>query len=1137
MNKKRFWNLLLLSPIVSLVAAVPFIAAACGHDGDKGEISRSYDLGLTSEPINNLNYVRYKSLDKILPSLVDAFVKEGPSKELKASAVHTNKFSMSVMKQTNTEEPSSNFDDTYKLIKEKLRAEEGYGEVSSGFWPLDEYQTLGALGRPSIGSDVTKSASIYAFRNPKNTNNYMAITGFVNEKTNQWSNGDYISAQDLRDYLEYVLDLNTGSQKLNNVEKFGIRGIQEFLDAQRDYAKKFNKNYKNPWGRRSYVDSEWVTENGKPRKLQNYDEYSWDSQVYDANNKPLDTKEVEAIKNAALKFGFYTGQVFLDFTNAEVSEFKKLPENFGINWLGNEEGVVESVSTGIVTEQWQKFSKEIEKSTQKVNSLLSGNVTEDVKEFLNRVKSLISSSRSYDKLNYLNELLNKFETKQKSSSSKDLKNFISEEENKFRSKEFLNLEQTVYSKQTKYKLGRNRQRIPYHPIEKNNIIDKYYKVNLVKNPFVNPYQFFKDQVEGEIKTLAYDENSFTMIFDENKTPNLIFLLNHVFPGLFPVNRQYIETVAGGIDKYGSDPKKFLTTGPFVIADNDIVLGPQGHITLTKNKDYYDAENTISNTIKILFSTDKTINATLFEDGFVSQAYIPANKINGYWSNKEYKEYLNKNNGYGTIAFGFNLDNETNAQSWLQDQDLRNAIYYAIDREKVLKSVGWDFSFPVNTWTAFGSYKTYDGKNIELFFDGKKTKAKNGKEFDIQNYDYFVHLSKSYKFEKTNRRDITFDPETAQFYIERFKQKHPDVKQINLTFLNNSTDEQKKAGQYLREILRRYSDGFINVEIKSLPENTFASFIEEGKYDIIYQNYDRFGGNSPSDYVQVFFKPDEIDSLSQRTIAFKNNPTGSFTYADYISNYVLEALQQQNPQATKEYFIAPYQDVINKLIEKVAKENNEDLQKLIDSNSSSEKSDFVKKYTDTIFNEIPAQNLEGKNPYTKLFVEHQIEYYLTNNVNIKVSRRNKLFNIYVRQMFSNVEIEQMTASVVERMFAEKGIETDKKHLYWEKFIDLSYQKPEEGISEYSSRLDAFFSGNFTNEDLKNGWHSEEQIFDFIALLEKVIRDAAPVISLMEVDTNWEITKVGGVSSLFRFNLQYAYDMTRPPKSDLPRKREG
>ncbi|UWV93035.1 hypothetical protein [Mycoplasmopsis cynos] len=64
-------------------------------------------------------------------------------------------------------------------------------------------------------------------------------------------------------------------------------------------------------------------------------------------------------------------------------------------------------------------------------------------------------------------------------------------------------------------------------------------------------------------------------------------------------------------------------------------------------------------------------------------------------------------------------------------------------------------------------------------------------------------------------------------------------------------------------------------------------MKKAKYDIIYQNYDKIGGNGADDYVSTFFKDDGIDSLSQKTIGFKNNPVGSYTYSDYIIGLLLE----------------------------------------------------------------------------------------------------------------------------------------------------------------------------------------------------------------------------------------------------------
>nr|WP_307914068.1 hypothetical protein [Mycoplasmopsis bovis] len=44
--------------------------------------------------------------------------------------------------------------------------------------------------------------------------------------------------------------------------------------------------------------------------------------------------------------------------------------------------------------------------------------------------------------------------------------------------------------------------------------------------------------------------------------------------------------------------------------------------------------------------------------------------------------------------------------------------------------------------------------------------------------------------------------------------------------------------------------------------------------------------------------------------------------------------------------------------------------------------------------------------------------------------------------------------------------------------------------------------------------------------------APVVPLMEVDTYWEISRVGGTENLFTYSLQFAYDTAFPPKKNLP-----
>ncbi|MGZ9762172.1 ABC transporter substrate-binding protein [Mycoplasma sp. 394] len=1010
--KKRLWYLFTTTAALS---SASLLAIACSTSGNNTTNTKSlnevhsqnsvidYDLGLATEPINNLNYIKYKSVDKILPSLVDSFLKSGPNSDLK-SITKTSPLNMVMVDTDGTvkttedkkTEPSSNFNDFFKF-KSKLEESDGFGRVRGSWYGLHDFGITGGLGRATIG-DPQRNASIYAFPNPKNSNNYMAVTGFLNNGLNRWSNGDVSTAQDLRDYLEYILDINTGSQKLDSVLKYSIRGAEKFVAAQKDYVDKFGVPYKNPWGRRKYIklaDGSYI---------QDPNDKEWQSQV-SKNNVPADTKEVEAIKKAALDFGFYTGQLYLDYSLEQVNESMDLNPNF-------------------------KIEKESQSFTFR-----------DPKD---KTKTFVRT--------------------------------------------------------------------------------------LVKNVYANPYQNFKfdedaRKIKPTIETLANNLNTFTMIFDENKTPGLSYMLFTIFFHLFPVNRKYIETVAGGIDVFGSQKQHFLTNGPFLMKPENVILGPQGSLLLEKNPDYFDAENTISNRIKIYFSTDRNTNATFFEDGYISQTYIPAEKITQYFANPEYKKYLNKNTGYGTIAFGFNLDNETNAQSYIQDEDLRNAIFYAVNRENLLKVVGWDFSFPVNTWTAYGQYRTYDGKNIETYFSDMSSDAKDGVKFPLQNYDFVTHLSKGYTFEKTHRYDQTYAPKTAQFYIERFKARHKGLKSVTLKFLNNSSDEQKKAGAYLKEILGRTFDGFVNIDIKSLPENSFASFIEEGKYDIIYQNYDRLGGNSAQDYVAVFFKPDEIDSFNQKSIAFKTNPVGSYTYADYIRQLYVQATNLDVDNYIETKLQTPFLALVN--ASQSAKDAYEKAKK-------GDKNDITA-FEEAVKPLIEKLNKDTSKTFSDRLIKNLIEYMLIPNPNIKAGRKKKILNELLL-MFEGIDkLADATRATADRLHIQWSLgKIDTKIDFWRKFIDLSFIRPQEDSQSYTDRINAFFTGNFTNAETKLKW-TQEYVYIFIGELEKVIRDASIVVPLMEVDTNWEITRVGGVDSLYTFALQYAYDFTRPPKPGLPRGR--
>ncbi|WP_406613613.1 hypothetical protein ACJA23_02295 [Mycoplasma corogypsi] len=1068
-----------------------------------------YDLGLASEPINNLNYVLRNSMNKVTPALVEVFLKNGPNEDLKSLLV-PQKYNF-VLVDTRRSKDSSNFDAFFNSTKKNpndpnstssLNSEGGFGNVQGSSYGLHDFSIYGGLGKNSVGDDVKKGASVYAFHNPKNTNNYMAVTGFVNEGKNVWSNGDIVSAQDIRDYIEYILDYNNGSEKFDQIKKMAFRNAEEFINAQVEYNKQHGKFYKNPWGRHEYI-----------------------------------TKKDEFLVSHAKEL------VKLGFNDASFSNFASKFETY------------------FSTENDENFSALVkaysniykESLTNAANFLTSLVATEETKDLVESLSKQFNSLVGYVQ----NPYASVWDSQKEDQSDLEQVNNIKEAALKFglyTGQYFLDYsnEEVSNSLELNPNFSLDKKIQPFKLLNKNGTV---VEIMLVKNVFVNPYQTFSvtknnvtelpSSLETSARQLSYNKYGFTAIFNENKTPDLSFLLTHVLMQLFPINRKYVETEAGGILNYGINKDNFLTTGPFLLDKERFILGPQGYMYLLKNKDYYNVDNVIPNTIKILFTTDPNINTIFFEDNIISQAQVPGTKINQFWSSATTRKYLKKNTGYGTIGLGFNLDKESNGNSYIQDQNIRNAIYYALNREEMLRYVGWEFSFPVNIWTAFGQYKTFDGRNLEMFFNNKETgtlvpdpKAPNKfVSYPLINYDFLLHLAKSYNFEKTVRHDNLYDLNTAKFYLNQFKKSHPNVQGITLRYLNNSSDEQRKAGLFLKEKIEYMSGGFIQVEIKSLPDQVFASFYEEGQFDFVYQNYDKIGGNAPQDYISAFFRRDGLNQIDGITFGFKDNPSGGFIYADYFVKLLVDKLYGGSYENATKTQVDAIRNIINQNAElnsqfekaiAAQKQNENDLVAIVT---------FVNKNINFILGELK----KDKNNYASEQMAKNLLYYLiAKNPNIK---RAKLEQATVNIFVDKYTLEDFLTHTSETRarLIEPNIKinkqdangnTEAKELdLWSKAIDLSLQKNDESVQQYSDRLSSFFSGNFTTEEAKQGW-AQDYIYSLIGTFEKILRDAAPVAPLMEVDTNWEVSKVGGVSSLYTFDLQYAYDITRPPRPGLP-----
>ncbi|ATP59563.1 ABC transporter substrate-binding protein [Mesomycoplasma dispar] len=558
-------------------------------------------------------------------------------------------------------------------------------------------------------------------------------------------------------------------------------------------------------------------------------------------------------------------------------------------------------------------------------------------------------------------------------------------------------------------------------------------VKLTRNPFLDPSQIFDGpNLVPRYDFLPGDEFGLRIQFEDSGAKKFINLFRQVVMPeiLLPINREFVEINAGGIDNFGTDLSKFLTNGPFEISE--LNLGSQGSMILTKKQSYYSSDKTIPNKIKVFFAEQPELLSSLFLDGYIAKTKIPSTFQSKFWSESKTRQYMQKQTGYGTIGIQINLDNVKKGQSWLQDADLRRAIFYGINRVDLLNLYGLDHSFTQTTWSNFDNILTSRGYPLETFLGDQKYRsevsAKDGKkiEFPVLAQNFKNHLAKGVWFESVPRKDNAHNLEVFKFFLDRFRKKFPNVKKVVLNFIYKDDNEEKVATG-LQDILSRNSDNFIQIDPVRLPDGIYQQRIAKGEFDLTLKNFDFFniGSAQPHSYIKAFFNTDEISPTDNKFSGLESNPAASLTYWK-MWNSLSESEKQQLVERLE---ISPL---------------------------------FLAKFEDLITRKIKLD--EQKNPIFK-------------------------------EVFLDKEQK------------EKAVDINGKPILVPEFT--------ESLDQYNARIDAFFNGIFTDQEKKDGW-TQNKVFDFVVVFEKIIREFVPIIPVMEVDTFWIINRIrAGDSNSFQF----------------------
>jgi len=178
----------------------------------------------------------------------------------------------------------------------------------------------------------------------------------------------------------------------------------------------------------------------------------------------------------------------------------------------------------------------------------------------------------------------------------------------------------------------------------------------------------------ELGVTAVDEKTLKV---ELTLPIPFFDSLMAFPVFYPVNRKFF-TEKGA--QFGLTPETALANGPWKLKTWD-----QGNSwTLEKNPTYYDADKIKIDAIEYKVIKDAQTGVLEFESGKVDFVKLTGELVAQY---KDNAAFVNTLEGYlWYMSFSFGNDRTGNV-------NLRKAVSYAIDREKIANNVLKDGSIP------------------------------------------------------------------------------------------------------------------------------------------------------------------------------------------------------------------------------------------------------------------------------------------------------------------------------------------------------------------------------------------------------------------------------------------------------------